>query len=110
MNKPHTPKAPDLREIPEEDDVDLSNLGPDDAPELTPEMMKNARTIFEIPEMAEFAEFIREGGRVALPEEYRKAVSDFSRQKIQDELWTSFSQNIFYVQSDLDKLEGYNHL
>jgi len=75
VNEPLTPKAPDLREIPEEDDVDLSNLGPDDAPELTPEMMKNARTIFEIPEMAEFAEFIRKGGRVALPEEYRKAVT-----------------------------------
>ena len=75
MNKPHTPKAPDLRDIPEDEDVDLSNLGPDDGPELTPEMMKHARTIFEIPEEAEFAEFIRKGGRVALPEKYRKAVT-----------------------------------
>ena len=72
MNKPHTP--PVVQED-DGDDVDLSNLGPDDAPELTPEMMKHARTIFEIPEMAEFAEFIRKGGRVALPEKYRKAVT-----------------------------------
>jgi uncharacterized protein (DUF4415 family) len=69
------PKAPVLRDIPEEDDVDLSNLGPDDAPELTPEMMKQARTIFEIPELAHFAEFIRKGGRPLLPEQYRKAVT-----------------------------------
>ena len=71
MNKPHTP--PDIRH--DDDDVDLSNLGPDDAPELTPEMMARARTIFEIPEMAEFAEFIRKGGRLALPEKYRKSVT-----------------------------------
>ena len=56
----------------DDDDVDLSNLGPDDAPELTPEMMARARTIFEIPEEAEFAEFIRKGGRPQLPERYRK--------------------------------------
>ncbi len=70
MNKPRTP--PVVPDIADADDVDLSNLGPDDAPELTPEMMKRARTIFEIPEMAEFAEFIRKGGRPALPERYRK--------------------------------------
>ena len=72
MNKPHTPPdtSPD-----DDDDVDLSNLGPDDAPELTPEMMARAKTIFEIPEMAEFAAFIRKGGRPALPEQYRKAVT-----------------------------------
>ena len=75
MNKPHTP-LPFLRDWPEDEpDPDLSNLGPDDAPELTLEMAAQARTIFEIPEMAEFAEFIREGGRVALPEKYRKAVT-----------------------------------
>jgi uncharacterized protein (DUF4415 family) len=70
VNKPPTP--PVSADDDEDDDVDLSNLGPDDAPELTPEMMKHARTIFEIPEMAEFAEFIRKGGRPALPERYRK--------------------------------------
>ena len=72
MNKPHTP-LPFLRDWPEgEEEPDLSNLGPDDAPELTPEMAAKGRTIFEIPEMAEFAEFIRKGGRPALPERYRK--------------------------------------
>src|SRR5581483_4837162 len=43
-------------------------------------------------------------------EEYQKAVTEFSRQKIQNELWNSFSQNIFYVQSNLDDLTGYKHL
>ena len=38
-------------------------------------MAAQARTIFEIPEMAEFAEFIRKGGRPALPEKYRKRAS-----------------------------------
>ena len=71
MNKPHTP--PDIP--PDDDDVDLSNLGPDDAPELTPEMMARAKTIFELPEESEFAEFIRKGGRPALPEKYRKSVT-----------------------------------
>lgn len=75
MNKPHTP-LPFLRDWPEDEpDPDLSNLGPDDAPELTPEMAAQARTIFEIPEMAEFADVIRKGGRVALPTKYRKAVT-----------------------------------
>ena len=75
MNKPHTP-LPFLRDWPEdEDDLDLSNLGPDDAPELTPKWPRKRGTIFEIPEMAEFAEFIRKGGRAALPEKYRKAVT-----------------------------------
>lgn len=68
MNKPHTQPAVPI----DEDDVDPSNLDPDDAPEPTPEMMKSARTIFEIPEEAEFAEFIRKGGRPALPERDRK--------------------------------------
>ncbi|MFT3974249.1 MAG: BrnA antitoxin family protein [Amaricoccus sp.] len=52
--------------------MDLSDLGPDDAPELTPEMMRNARTIFEIPELADLAELVRKGGRPALPERDRK--------------------------------------
>ena len=73
MNKPHTP--PDISPDDDDDDVDLPNLGPDDAPELTPEMMARAMTIFEIPEMAEFAEFLHNGGRPALPEKYRKAVT-----------------------------------
>lgn len=72
MNKPHTP-LPFLRDWPDDEpEPDLSNLGPDDAPELTPEMAAKARTIFEIPEMAEFAEFIRKGGRPLMPDEYRK--------------------------------------
>jgi uncharacterized protein (DUF4415 family) len=35
-------------------------------------MMKHARHISEIPEEAEFLEFIRRGGRPLLPEQYRK--------------------------------------
>jgi len=65
VNKQHIPTEPD-------DDDDLSNLDEDDAPELTPELAAKARTIFEIPEMADFADFIRKGGRPALPERYRK--------------------------------------
>jgi uncharacterized protein (DUF4415 family) len=62
-----------LPEWPEgEDDVDLSNLGPDDAPELTPELAAKARHISEIPEEAEFLAFVRNGGRPLLPEQYRK--------------------------------------
>lgn len=72
MNKPNTPQ-PFLREWPDhEPDVDLSNLGPDDGPEPTAALAAQARTIFEIPGEAEFAEFIRKGGRPALPERYRK--------------------------------------
>ena len=71
MNKqPTSPSLPD-----DDDDVDLSDLGPDDAPELTPELAAKLRHISEIPEEAEFWEFIRKGGRVALPEKYRKAVT-----------------------------------
>jgi uncharacterized protein (DUF4415 family) len=56
----------------DDDDVDLSNLGPDDAPELTPEVMARARTIFEIPELADLANVVRKGGRPLLSEEVRK--------------------------------------
>ncbi len=42
--------------------------------------------------------------------EYQKAVTEFSRQKIQSQVWDSFSQNIFYVQSNLDDLDGYKRL
>jgi uncharacterized protein (DUF4415 family) len=66
VNKPRTPP---VVQDDDEDDVDLSNLGPDDAPELTPEMMKHARHISEIPEEARFWEFIRNGGRPRLPGE-----------------------------------------
>ena len=68
MNKPHTQPRP----LDDGDDVDLSNLDEDDAPELTPEMAARGRTIFEIPEVAEFAEFIRKGGRPRLPASARK--------------------------------------
>ena len=43
-------------------------------------------------------------------EEYKKAVTEFSRQKIEEQVWDSFSQNIFYVQSNLDDVEGYKRL
>jgi glucose-6-phosphate 1-dehydrogenase len=42
--------------------------------------------------------------------EYKKAVTEFSRQKIEEQVWESFAQNIFYVQSNLDDLEGYKRL
>ena len=72
MNKPNIPK-PFLRDWPEDEtDVDLSILGPDDGPELTPELAAQARHISEIPEEAEFWESIRKGGRPALPERDRK--------------------------------------
>jgi uncharacterized protein (DUF4415 family) len=62
-----------LRDWPDdEEDVDLSNLGPDDAPELTPEIAARAKTIFEIPELADLAELVRKGGRPLLPSEVRK--------------------------------------
>ncbi|TAH50976.1 MAG: glucose-6-phosphate dehydrogenase [Chloroflexota bacterium] len=43
-------------------------------------------------------------------DEYKKAVTEFSRQKIQEQVWDSFSQNIFYIQSNLDDLDGYKKL
>jgi uncharacterized protein (DUF4415 family) len=65
VNKPRTPlEWPD-----DEDDVDLSNLDEDDAPELTPELAAEAKTIDEIPEEAEFLAFIRNGGRPRMPGE-----------------------------------------
>jgi glucose-6-phosphate 1-dehydrogenase len=42
--------------------------------------------------------------------EYKKAVTEFSRQEVRDQLWDSFAQNIFYIQSNLDDLEGYKRL
>src|SRR5262245_5809157 len=42
--------------------------------------------------------------------EYQKAVGEFSRQKIQDQVWDTFAQNVFYVQSNLDDLAGYKRL
>lgn len=43
-------------------------------------------------------------------EEYKKAVGEFSRQELEQQVWDSFSQNIFYVQSNLDDVEGYKRL
>ncbi len=53
----------------DEDEVDLSNLGPDNAPELTPEMAKQRAPLGRVD--PEFAEFIRKGGRPLCPR-YRK--------------------------------------
>jgi uncharacterized protein (DUF4415 family) len=58
--------------IEDDDDVDLSNLHEDDAPELTPEMMANAKRLEDFPEHAAFAEFIRKGGRPTMPSDRRK--------------------------------------
>lgn len=46
----------------------------------------------------------------AIRDEYKNAVTQFSRQKLETEIWDSFSQNIFYVQSNLDDPEGYQRL
>jgi len=70
VNKPHTP-LPFLRDWPEdEEDPDLSNLSPDDAPELTPELAAKLQPLEMVD--PEFAEFVRKGGRPQLPERYRK--------------------------------------
>lgn len=72
MNKPHTP-LPFLRDWPEDEpEPDLSSLGPDDAPELTPEVAATMKTVDEIPELAQLAALVRKGGRPALPEQSRK--------------------------------------
>jgi uncharacterized protein (DUF4415 family) len=54
----------------DDDDVDLSNLDEDDAPELTPELLARLKPLEEVD--PEFAEFIRKGGRPQLPEQDRK--------------------------------------
>lgn len=73
MNKPNT-SLPFLRDWPkDEPDPDLSNLGPDDAPELTEEMAAQCRPLVEVD--SDFAEFIRKGGRPALPARYREPVT-----------------------------------
>ena len=41
-------------------------------PEWTKEDFANAKSIFEIPELAELADLVRKGGRPQLPERYRK--------------------------------------
>lgn len=43
-------------------------------------------------------------------EEYKQAISEFSRRELQGQVWDSFSQNIFYVQSNLDDPGGYKRL
>ncbi len=42
--------------------------------------------------------------------EIEEAARKFSRQKINDELWSSFSSSIFYHRSEFDNLEGYEAL
>jgi uncharacterized protein (DUF4415 family) len=70
VNKRDTP-PPFLRDwADEEPDVDLSNLGPDDAPELTDERAATLRPLHDVD--PDLAEFIRKGGRPQLPERYRK--------------------------------------
>jgi uncharacterized protein (DUF4415 family) len=68
VNKRHTP----LEWPEDEEDLDLSNLDDDDAPELTSELATQMKPIDEIPEEAEFLAFIRKGGRPLLPDEVRK--------------------------------------
>ena len=70
MNKQNTP-LPFLRDWPkDEPDADLSNLGPDDAPELTDELAAQLRPLQEVD--PELAALVRKGGRPALPERDRK--------------------------------------
>jgi glucose-6-phosphate 1-dehydrogenase len=42
--------------------------------------------------------------------EIEEAARKFSRQKINDELWSSFASSIFYHRSEFDNLEGYETL
>lgn len=44
----------------------------DESPEWTAEDFARAKPIAEIPELADFAEFVRKGGRPAMPPEKRK--------------------------------------
>jgi uncharacterized protein (DUF4415 family) len=60
-----------LREWAEDEaEPDLSNVGPEDAPELTPELMATLEPLQKVD--PELAAFVRKGGRPALPERYRK--------------------------------------
>jgi uncharacterized protein (DUF4415 family) len=67
VNRPRT--GPEFEA---ENDDDLSHLGEDDAPKLTPELAAQLKPIAEIPELAGLAELVRKGGRPLLPEEVRK--------------------------------------
>jgi uncharacterized protein (DUF4415 family) len=70
VNKPNT-QLPFLRDgSSEEPDVDLSNLGPDDAPELTDELAATLRPLHVLD--PELAALVRKGGRPLLPSEARK--------------------------------------
>jgi uncharacterized protein (DUF4415 family) len=70
VNKPSTP-LPFLRDWPEDEpDVDLSNLGSNDAPELTPELAATLQPLEKVD--PQLAAFVRRGGRPALPERDRK--------------------------------------
>jgi len=70
VNKPSTP-LPSLRDWPEDElDPDLSDLGPDDAPELTDELAAQLQPLENVD--PEFAAVIRRGGRPLLPSEVRK--------------------------------------
>ncbi|MCC7164957.1 MAG: glucose-6-phosphate dehydrogenase [Anaerolineae bacterium] len=42
--------------------------------------------------------------------QYKQSAMEFSRQKPQDQIWDSFANNIFYMQSNLDDLDGYKRL
>jgi uncharacterized protein (DUF4415 family) len=65
-------KLPTKPAFEDDEDDDLSHLTEDDAPELTPELAAEAKLMHEIPELAEFAEFIRKGGRPTMPSDRRK--------------------------------------
>jgi uncharacterized protein (DUF4415 family) len=57
-------------EAPDEDPIDDN-----DNPEWTAEDFARAKPIDEIPELADLAAFLRAGGKIALPEQYRKCVT-----------------------------------
>ncbi|MBA3324141.1 MAG: BrnA antitoxin family protein [Rhodobacteraceae bacterium] len=65
----------DGRKAPEADDGDFDDEGiviDDENPEWTEEDFARAKPIHEIPELADFAAFIRKGGRPLLPSEWKK--------------------------------------
>lgn len=55
-----------------EDWDDEAPIDDDENPEWTEEDFANAKPIDQIPELADLVEFLRKGGRPALPERYRK--------------------------------------
>lgn len=57
------------------EDWDDDPIDDDENPEWTAEDFARAKPIDQIPELAGLAEYLRNGGTIALPEKYRKSVT-----------------------------------